>query len=354
MIKLYDLLTEAIVESTIVENDIDLGDKTQEFQEKLELMSKGQQKLVIDFVDKLNDTEKKEFKSLINRYSSVSDLKAPKTPLELDIAKLQIARVIGPGEILFHLQLEGSTMVKEGNTHDLSVKGKVWEVKLVNGSGGPFNPAKLGKITNFPFSRNLYNMVFFLDKVTAVLPKLEEDFEDISLELLDALRKWDTTISTKFTPSQAIYQGEIGKGIRDFMINIIKIIKDEIEVNTDNEFTTVKFGGINVTPRDKGIDPVSINNIDDDSVTLNFIGKSTLKVLEILNELPYAKEGDFQTDIDDSIKEVLKDMPSMIIFSYNGKMAIIDENELVDKIIFDNITQNTFILKVEPKFWATL
>ena len=239
-------------------------------------------------------------------------------------------------------------------SHDLMVKGKVWEIKFVKESGGPFNPAKLGKITQFPFSRNLYNMVFFLDKVTAALPKLEEDFEDISPELLDALRKWNTRISTKFSPSQAIYQGELGRGIRDFMIDLIKIIKDEIEINTDDEFTTVKFGGINVTPKDKGIDPVSIQNIDNDSVTLNFIGKNTIKVLEILNELPYAREGDFQTDIDDSIKKVLEGMPSMIIWSNNGKMAIIDKDELVDKIVFDNITQNTFILKVEPKFWSTL
>tara|TARA_R110001606_G_C15281943_1_gene640637 strand:+ start:93 stop:1139 length:1047 start_codon:yes stop_codon:yes gene_type:complete len=348
MIKLYDLVFE-----DIEKNDIDLGDKTQEFNEKLELMSPKLQNVLIGLVTKLNDTEKKELGSLINKYPDIKGLESPKTPLEKKIALLQVQRVIGPGEILFHLELQDSSMVGD-TSHDLMVKGKVWEIKFVKESGGPFNPAKLGKITNFPFSRNLYNMVFFLDKVTAALPKLEEDFEDISPELLDALRKWNTRISNKFSPAQAIYQGELGRGIRDFMIDLIKIIKDEIEINTDDEFTTVKFGGINVTPKDKGIDPVSIQNIDNDSVTLNFIGKNTIKVLEILNELPYAREGDFQTDIDDSIKKVLEGMPSMIIWSNNGKMAIIDKDELVDKIVFDNITQNTFILKVEPKFWSTL
>ena len=57
------------------------------------------------------------------------------------------------------------------------------------------------------------------------------------------------------------------------MIKLINDIKAEIEINTDDEFTTVKFGGVNVNPTEKGIDPVSILICsDDDSVTLNFIG----------------------------------------------------------------------------------
>ena len=56
------------------------------------------------------------------------------------------------------------------------------------------------------------------------------------------------------------------------MIKLINDIKAEIEINTDDEFTTVKFGGVNVNPTEKGIDPVSILKSDDDSVTLNFIG----------------------------------------------------------------------------------
>jgi len=52
MIKLYDLVFE-----DIEKNDIDLGDKTQEFNEKLELMSQKDQELLINFVENLNDVK---------------------------------------------------------------------------------------------------------------------------------------------------------------------------------------------------------------------------------------------------------------------------------------------------------
>ena len=144
MIKLYDLVFE-----DIEKNDIDLGDKTQEFNEKLELMLPGVQKLLIDFIDKLNDSEKKELGSLLNKYSSVNDLKAPQTPFEIKLAQLD-KRPIGPGEILFHLELQDSTMVGDTN-HDLIVKGKIWEVKWVKKYGGPFRGAKDAKLSNFQF-----------------------------------------------------------------------------------------------------------------------------------------------------------------------------------------------------------
>ena len=97
---------------------------------------------------------------------------------------------------------------------------------------------------------------------------------------------WTKIVSNKYSPREAILNGAHSEGFRRAMIKIIDAVKDEIEVNTDDEFTTVKFGGVNVTPKNKGINPVSIGSIDDDSVTLNFIGKDTLEVLGILNELP--------------------------------------------------------------------
>ena len=148
MIKLYDLVFE-----DIEKNNIDLGDKTQEFNEKLELMLPSVQKGVIDFVNNLDDTEKKQLGSLINKYSSVYDLKGIKTPFELKLAQLEFGQA-GPGEILFHLELQDSTMVGD-TTHDLMVKGKVWEVKLVKNSGGPFRGAKESKISKFKFSEKL-------------------------------------------------------------------------------------------------------------------------------------------------------------------------------------------------------
>ena len=60
MIKLYDLVFE-----DIEKNNIDLGEKTQEFNEKLELMLPSAQKGLIDFVSKLDDTEKKQLGSLV-------------------------------------------------------------------------------------------------------------------------------------------------------------------------------------------------------------------------------------------------------------------------------------------------
>jgi|TARA_R110000744_G_C19272795_1_gene552693 hypothetical protein len=359
MIKLYDLVFEKKEE---IRKGItfDLGDKQQEFLDKLDLMSVKQQNQLIDFVSKLNDIEKKELGFLLNRFSDVKNLKPPKTTLEVALAKLYVqGGNIGPGEILFHLELEDSSMIGDTN-HDLIVKGKVWEIKGVDHEkGGPFRTAKKGTVSKFDFAQNLYKMVFFLDKVTSVLPKLEDDFQDISPKLLNRLREWNqylkskTGIEGKFTPAEAIYQGEQSKKARDFIIATINDIKDEIKVNTDNEFTTVKFGGVNVNPTEKGIDPVSVTKVDDDddSVTLNFIKDSTIKVLEILNELPYIREGDFQTDFNDGINQLINDLPNLILFSLQGKMLIVMEDETAEYIEFSGISQNNIQLKIKYDVW---
>tara|TARA_R110000737_G_scaffold169516_1_gene195489 strand:+ start:132 stop:1175 length:1044 start_codon:yes stop_codon:yes gene_type:complete len=347
MIKLYDLVFE-----DIEKNNIDLGDKTEEFQKKLELMKPEDQKLLIPLVVKLNDSEKKELGSLLNKYSSVFDLQAPKTSLQLQMAKNLVRTGMGPGEILFHLELQDSSMVGDTN-HDLTVKGKVWEVKKVGKKGGPFRAAKKGKIGKFTFNKNLVQMVSYLDKVTNALPQLGDDFDEISSELFDSLKKWDQ-LMTSFSPQEAILQGELSNKIRDYMIKLINTIKSEIEVNTDDEFTTVKFGGINITPTDRSIDPVNIQKIDDDSVILNFIKRDTLKVLEILNELPYIGKGDFNMDLDTAVSEILEVMPSIIIFDYFGKMIVLDEDNLREHLTIATISQGDLQLKVKSKIWNNL
>ena len=345
MIKLYDLVFE-----DIEKNNIDLGDKTQEFNEKVELMLPSVQKGVIDFVSKLNDTEKKELGSLINKYSSVFDLKAPKTSLELKITQLRPGQS-GPGEILFHLELQDSNMdVNDQTPHDLIVKGKVWEVKKVQKSGGPFRGAKEAKLSKFKFSSNLLKVVGYIDKVVDRLPELGEDFEEISPELFNKLKEWNKNL-LKFTPKTAILAGELSKKFRNWMIDAIETIRQEIEVNTDDEFTYVKFGGVNVGSKEKGIDPVNIQKIDDDSVLLNFIGRDTLKVLEVLSEMPYVGKENFRMDLDNAVEQITIDFPSLIAFSLEGKIAVIPQEEVKNQIEIAGITQGAITLKVKDEFF---
>ena len=136
------------------------------------------------------------------------------------------------------------------------------------------------------------------------------------------------------------------------MIEIIKIVKDEIKINTNDEFTTVKFGGVGIIPKDKGIDPVNIQKIDDDSVILNFIGRDTLKILERLNEMPYAKEGHFINDIDEAVIESLKDMPSIIIWgSKDGKVLVVEKEKFKEVFEFGEVTQGNLLIKVKDEVW---
>ncbi len=360
MIKLYDLISEANKAKgvTRLRNNLDLGDKNEEFQEKLDTMSSGDQNVLIPFVRRLikkGDSRIEEFKNLLNRFPKVEDLEAPKTPLELNIARIKDG-TSGPGELLFHLELQDSKMdVGSQTNHDLIVKGKVWEVKKVSKNGGPFRLAKKGAIGTFKVGRDLYKMVEYLDQVSNMLPRLKEDFKDISPRLLKALGYWTKIVSNKYSPREAILNGAHSEGFRRAMIKIIDAVKDEIEVNTDDEFTYVKFGGVNVGSKEKGINPVNIQKIDDDSVLLNFIGRDTLEVLEILNKLPYVEEGDFNTEMRKNIViQALKDMPSMIIFSYEGTIAIFDKTELVDNLEFSNITQQNLTLNVKPEVWEKL
>ena len=362
MIKLYELLTEAIAEATMVENNIDLGDKTQEFQEKLELMSSKNQTLLIDFVEKLNDSEKKELGSLINRYSSVNNLKAPKTSFEIKLSLLFV-NPVGPGEILFHLELQDSNMdIGDQTNHDLIVKGKIWEVKKVIGitpnaipTSKPNQPktnfrlAKKGKASQFKFNTDLLKTVIIIDDINAT-SRMEEDFNDISPKLRKALDDFDSLILSS-TPREAILRGDHNGRFKKQMIKIINDIKSEIEVNTDDEFTNVKFGGVNVVPKEKGIDPVSINTVNDDSITLNFIGRDTLKAIEKLNDLPYVQDADFINDMDAAVMEALEDMPSMIIWGQDGKILIIEKEKFKEIFEFGGVTQGNLQVKVKDDVW---
>jgi hypothetical protein len=370
MIKLYDLILEA--EVTRLRNNLDLGDKNEEFQEKLDTMSPGDQNVLVPFVRRLirrGDSRIEEFKNLLNRFSKVEDLKAPKTPLEREIAALEPGTA-GPGELLFHLELQDSNMdVGDKTNHDLIVKGKVWEVKKVDGiekgvrrDKQPitnFRLAKKGRASKFKFNTDLLKTVILLDKIIKN-SNVEDDLSDISPRLQTALDLWQERISKSpnkpdgNSPKEAILQGDHSQGFRKIMIKLINIIKSEIEVNTDDEFTNVRFGGVNVVPKEMGIDPISTNNVsgDDDSITLNFIGKSTLKAIEILNDLPYARDADFINDMDDAVMEALEDMPSMIIWGdKDGKILIVEKDKFNDVFEFSSVTQGNLIIKIKDEVW---
>ena len=336
--KLYNLLLEI------------LDDKV--FKQKLNTMPGKDQDELVNLVSGLNEEEKKQFRSLLNKYSSPSQLKAPSGDLELKLEKLAPkGKNIGPGEILFHLQLKDSTMVGD-TTHDLVVGGEVYEVKKVGPTGGPLRPGKKGKITKFEFAGKMFEMVSYLDKVTESLPKIKDDIQDISPELLSALEQYNKVISTKYTPKQAILQGELSVKVRQYMVNTINTIKKEIEKNTNDEFTTVKFGGVGVSTKNKGIGPVKVDKIDGDSITLDFVGEDVVKILEVLNEFPYVKEGDFEGDIINASKEALSDFPSLIIYSTTAnRLVAIPKERVTDDIVLSGISQGDIRFKVSPKVW---
>lgn len=336
--KLYNLLLEI------------LDDKV--FKQKLDTMPGKDQDELINLVSGLNEEEKKQFRSLLNKYSSASQLKPPNGDLELKLEKLAPkGKNIGPGEILFHLQLKDSTMVGD-TTHDLVVGSEVYEVKKVGATGGPLRPGKKGKITKFEFAGKMFEMVSYLDKVTESLPKIKDDIQDISPELLSALEQYNRVISTKYTPKQAILQGELSVKVRQYMVNTINTIKKEIEKNTNDEFTTVKFGGVGVSTKNKGIGPVKVDKIDGDSITLDFVGEDVVKILEVLNEFPYVKEGDFEGDIINASKEALSDFPSLIIYSTTAnRLVTIPKERVVGDIVLSGISQGDIRFKVSPKVW---
>ena len=334
--KLYDLLLEV------------LDDKV--FEQKLNTMPEKDQKELINLVKGLNPEEKKEFRSLLNRYSSPSQLKAPSSNLELKIEELAAkGKNIGPGEILFHLQIKNSSMVGD-TTHDLTIGGEVWEVKKVTERGGPLRPGKKGKITQFKFSGKMFEMVSYLDKVTELLPNIQDDLQDISPELLSALEQYNEIIATKYTPKEAILRGELSGKVRQYIVNTINTIKKEIEQNTDDEFTTVKFGGVGVPVKNKGIGPVKVDKLDGDSITLDFIGGDVVKILEILNEFPYVEEGDFGEDISNAVLEILSDFPSLIVYSAK-KLVAIPKERVTKDLVLASISQGDIRFKVSSEIW---
>lgn len=336
--KFYNLLLEI------------LDDKV--FLQKLSTMPQISQNKLMKLIEGLSEDEKSQFKSLLNKYSSPSQLEAPKSDLELKIDALYgRGENIGPGEVLFHLQLKNSSMT-EATNHDLTIGSEVWEVKRVKAGGGPFRPGKKGKITKFKFAGNLFKMISYLDKVTEMLPSIEDDIKDISPKLLSALNSYNTNITAKYTPREAIMQGELSVKVRSYIIKTVNTIKKEIEKNTDDEFTTVKFSGIGIPAKNKSIEPVKIDQVDGDTITLDFIGKDVIKILDVLNEFPYLSDGDFEGDLANAVGEVLEDFPSLIIYSTeNSKIAIIPKDRVKDEIGLASISQNDIRLKVKPEFW---
>ena len=319
--------------------------------------------LLTDLVKTFNDSELEELKKLLNIYPNVKDLEGVKTSVEKKIANLS-PNPTGPGEILFHLQLQDSNMdVGEDTNHDLIVKGKVWEVKKVDGikpnsvptskENTPitnFRLAKKGRASQFKFNTDLLKTVILLDKIVAN-SKLEDEFNDISPRLQSALDVWEEKLFST-TPKEAILQGDHNAKFQSAMIKIINIIKSEIEINTNDEFTNVKFGGVGIAAKEKGINPVNIQKIDDDSVTLNFIGKDTLRAIEILNDLPYAQEADFINDIDAAVFESLKEMPSLIIWGgSDGKVLVIEKDKFKEYFEFGGVTQGNLIVQVKDDIW---
>ena len=211
--KFYNLLLEILDDSV--------------FKQKLDTIPEELQPKVIAFVEKLSEEDKKQFKSLLNKYSSVSQLQPPKGRLEKEIENLVVTG-IGPGEVLFHLQLKNSSMVGD-TTHDLTVGSEVYEVKRVKKEGGPFRSAKKGKLSKFKFSSNLYKMITIVNGIADRLSEVGEDIKDVSPELFKVLKGWNEKITTAYSAQEATLAGELSQVVRNYIINAINTIKREIE-----------------------------------------------------------------------------------------------------------------------------
>jgi len=279
----------------------------------------------IKFVNGLDQRETKEIVGYLYSLTKPTQLDAnalygnPSSPLgQLFVLE---PKGVGRGEVAIAWLIKDAEIQGGGESYDVSIKGKKFEVKAYE-AGGPSDAIRAGvkaKITNFNFYNELLDTISRIDKLTGFssgIPKF-----DLNAYFPESFVALGNKLMAERT---SILSGEISKG----RLATIQKFYDEANAIESHikGFSNVILRGPHSKPRELSVVPISEEEVAAGTFTVKITEKdeSLTYILSELRRLKYVRDPkalavDLQNAVDKSVKGTV-----YIVFRRN-KVNIVPE-----------------------------
>ena len=291
------------------------SNKVSEYNEFVKFFPRG---LIADaFINYINGLDERQTKDIVSKFQTLSkpeqlkasDLYAGNSSTPMAQMYSLEPKGIGRGEVAIAWLIKSAHIQGGGESYDVNIKGKKYEVKSYEMSNDAIRAGVKAKVTNFGFWNELLDTISRIDKLTGFSSGTTK-FNLSSYFPPDFIKATDAVMQER----TSIFSGEIGKG-RLKKIQRFYDLAAAIESNISG-FSNLILRGPHIKPTELSIIPISEEQVANGEFTVRVTptDESLTYILSELRRLKYVRDPSaFLKDLQKAV-EVSAEGTTYIVF----------------------------------------
>ena len=295
---------ESIENSSLIEA-LNASGKIAEFRQFLNLLPTEADAITIKYLNQITPEQSAEFANLLYSQSDINEDQLNQTNFQTgigsDLFRLE-PKGLGKGEIFLAALIQNSKINGGGESFDMTVNNRLYEIKDYTGGKGNAKSIRLGtkaSVTRFKFWDEIVTTLKRIDQLRGTFENPKFDFHKyFDQPLLEAIAYLDNR-------RQFIMAGNLNMKDKQYLDSFYR------EANALNSeidgYTNVILRGPNATPIEMSIEPITktpdgsiiIKPIDDGSQDVTYINAELRRLKYVRN--PTELNVDLQQAVDDII-----------------------------------------------------
>lgn len=345
------LIAESIeidsIENPALVEALNAAGKIAEFRQFLSLLPTEADPITLKYLNSISPEGATQFANLLYSQRGVDENQLNQTSfmsgVASDLFRLE-PKGLGKGEIFLAALIQDAKINGGGESFDMTVNGKPYEIKDYTGGKGNAKSIRLGtkaSVTRFKFWDEIVTTLKRLDQLRGTIENPKFDFHKyFDQPLLDAIAYLDSR-------RQFIMAGNLNMKDKQYLE---QFYREANALNSDIDgYTNVILRGPNATPIEMSIEPITktadgsiiIKPIEDGSQDITYINSELRRLKYVRN--PYELDADLQQ----AVNEILGSDLQFIVFRKDrirvtndfryvvidaGKIRIIEKAIGADKI----------------------
>ena len=345
------LIAESIeidsIENPALVEALNAAGKIAEFRQFLSLLPTEADPITLKYLNSISPEGATQFANLLYSQRGVDENQLNQTSfmsgVASDLFRLE-PKGLGKGEIFLAALIQDAKINGGGESFDMTVNGKPYEIKDYTGGKGNAKSIRLGtkaSVTRFKFWDEIVTTLKRLDQLRGTMENPKFDFHKyFDQPLLDAIAYLDSR-------RQFIMAGNLNMKDKQYLD---QFYREANALNSDiNGYTNVILRGPNATPIEMSIEPITktadgsiiIKPIEDGSQDITYINSELRRLKYVRN--PY----ELNVDLQQAVNEILGSDLQFIVFRKDrirvtndfryvvidaGKIRIIEKAIGADKI----------------------
>ena len=311
------LIAESIeidsIENPALVDALNAAGKITEFRQFLSLLPTEADPITLKYLNSISPEQAAQFANLLYSQNGIDENQLNQTSfmtgVASDLFRLE-PKGLGKGEIFLAALIQDAKINGGGESFDMTVNGKPYEIKDYTGGKGNAKSIRLGtkaSVTRFKFWDEIVTTLKRLDQLRGTMENPKFDFHKyFDQPLLDSIAYLDSR-------RQFIMAGNLNMKDKQYLD---QFYREANSINNDIQgYTNVILRGPNATPIEMSIKPIEragdkivITPVEDGSQDITYINAE-------LRRLKYVRQpSQLDVDLQEAVDQIIGDGLQFIVF----------------------------------------